>query len=144
MKVFHFDGSVSSCRRLKPMKSPLHCLITLFTISTLFTTRVFAGGSVSFEDQAVPLLKTQPSLLQFVQQSLDVAPVGVGIRLGKDFGDLAGKRITPFSFEARPKGAAGPFTLLLIVNSTEGMNDNNESAVTIEIRQLRNPSSKRP
>ncbi|MCX6847374.1 MAG: hypothetical protein NTY98_00480 [Verrucomicrobia bacterium] len=110
----------------------------------MFTTQVFAGGSVGFEDQAVPLLKTQPALLQFVQQSLDVAPVGSGVRLGKEFGESTGKRITPFSFEARPKGAAGPFSLLLIVYSPEGVNDNNQGAVTIEIRQLHNPSSKRP
>jgi hypothetical protein len=126
------------------MKRPRHSFLTLFAFFTLFTKGLLAGGSVSFEEQAVPLLQTQPVLLQFVQRSLDVAPVGSAIRLGKDFGDNTGKRITPFSFEARPKGTTGPFTLLLIVNSTEGMNDNNESAVTIEIRQLRNPSSKRP
>ena len=121
-----------------------HNLMALLSISILFTSGVFAGGSVSFEERAVPLLRTQPTLLQFVQQSLDIAPVGVGVRLGKDFGDLVGKRITPFSFEARPKGATGPYTLLLIVNSPEGMNDNNANTVTIEIRQLHNPTPKRP
>ena len=116
--------------------------MTIWSLNSLAV--LIAGGSVSFEEQAIPLLRTQPTLLQFVQQSLDVAAVGSGVRLGKDFGDNTGKRITPFRFEARPKGATGPYTLLLIVNSPEGMNNNNANTVTIEIQQLRNPTPKRP
>ena len=126
------------------MKSPKHSLLALFAILILSTNVLIAGGSVSFEEQAIPLLQTQPTLLQFVQQTLDVAAVGSGVRLGKDFGDNIGKRITPFRFEARPKGATGPYTLLLIVNSLEGMNNNNANTVTIEIQQLHNPTPKRP
>ena len=113
-------------------------------MSALFTSAVFAGGSVSFEERAIPLLRTQPALLRFVQQSLDVAPVGDAVRLGKQFGDRVGERITPFSFEARPKGADGPFTLLLIINSPEGMNNNDAATVTIEIRPLPHPVPKHP
>lgn len=118
------------------MKSTRRIFIAILATMALSVSIAFAGGSVSFEEAALPLLRTQPHLLRFIQQSLDVAPVGEGVRLGLNEGEQAGKRITPFQFEARPKGTNGPYTLILMIHSPEGMNITNSDTVSIEIRPL--------
>jgi len=110
-----------------------------FLILLASSFSALAGGSVGYEERAIPLLRTQPDLLRFVQQSLDVAPVGWGVRLGRDFGDRVGERIPPFHFEARPKGHKGPYTLVLTINDPKtGLSpgDATSTIVTIEIHQL--------
>ena len=117
----------------------------LLSLVSLAPTVTLAGGSVGFEDQAVPLLRREPELLRFVRDSLEVARVGGAVRLGKDFGERVGERITPFTFEARPKGSDGPYTLLLIINSPEGLSGGNSTnTVSIEIRPLPKTESKGP
>jgi hypothetical protein len=118
----------------------MRSLCQSIVIILILGTRALAGGSISFEENAVPLLRTEPELLRFVRQSLDVARVGDGVRLGRGFGDRQGSRVTPFTFEARPKGTNGPFTLLLIINSPDGMNNNQLNRVSIEIRPIRLPT----
>jgi len=119
---------------------PLHILFAAAFVSACLVVSAYAEGSITFADDALPVLRREPELLKFVQQSLDVAPGGWGVRLGRDFGADVGKRIPPFSFEARPKGQKGPYTLLLVINDPEtGMvsGDHSSTTVSIEILHLK-------
>jgi hypothetical protein len=84
--------------------------------------------------------------MKMLESGLDVAPAGMGLRLGAHFGDEAGKRISPFTFEARPKGTSGPYTLLLTIYSPEGASNGEQEATTvwIDIKPLHPPTAKTP
>jgi hypothetical protein len=94
---------------------------------------------VAWESDALPLLKQHPELLAMIEKSLDVWPVGGGVRLGKDFGDDQGKRIPPFEFDARLKGSMGPYNLLLIIHDPSGVSDGGTKGTWLEIRPQKTP-----
>ena len=125
---------VTSLMTHRPFQASFIAAALFFSIAS-----ARAGGSISFQDDAIPLLRRQPALLQFVQQTLDISPTGWGLRLGHDFGDRVGTRVPPFRFEARPKGQKGPYTLLLIINDPDtGFVDGKDTSTTsyLEIHPL--------
>lgn len=73
---------------------------------------------MDFDFHAKPLLQKSPALYNFVEETLDVSRTGDGVRLGKDAGPDEGKRIPPFTFEAKPKSYLGAFIFVLTIDET--------------------------
>jgi hypothetical protein len=97
------------------MRFKLLILITILPCS--FLSAQSQRGSLNFEDIA-PVLKQNPTVSSFIDKHLDVSNVGDAPRIG--YGDnpnLAGVRVSPYSFPAKPKGQKGEFTLELIIES---------------------------
>ncbi|HKP02039.1 MAG TPA: hypothetical protein VJU77_01640 [Chthoniobacterales bacterium] len=112
------------------MRSALTILLCLL-MSARFA---FGGGSVEWNFHALPILKKNPDLLKIITDSLDVAPTGNGVRLGKDAGEREGSRVPPFEFPARLKGASGPYTFTLVIHDSETNPGNRENKPWIELR----------
>ena len=78
---------------------------------------VRAGGSFFFTDLS-DLLAQQPTLARFIADHFDVAEAGSAPRIGSGVNkELAGIRIAPFQIDAKPKGAPGDFSLILIIDA---------------------------
>lgn len=79
---------------------------------------VRAGGSFSFEQDLLPLLKQQPVMAQWLTSSLDFDETGDAIRIGQNVNPrFGGLRVGPYTILARPKGAAGLFTFEVTVET---------------------------
>lgn len=101
------------------MKAHLLCWLTCLCV----VSHALAGGTIDWNFHALPILKKHPDLLAMIENALDVNPKGVGIRVGKDFGEEQGKRMAPFEFPARVKGSTGPYNLRLIIHDPSGATD---------------------
>ncbi|MDE1171857.1 MAG: hypothetical protein PW734_11745 [Verrucomicrobium sp.] len=73
------------------------------------------GGSVGFQEDAVPQLKKAPGLLDFVRKTLEVEDVGWAVNGGRTFTNRQGVPVLPYGFRAKPKGQHGAYTVLLVI-----------------------------
>ncbi|MGO9174819.1 MAG: hypothetical protein ACLQED_01550 [Desulfobaccales bacterium] len=77
----------------------------------------WAGGSFGFEDLR-PILNQQPVLAQWLTAGLDFDESGDAVRIGQNVNPrFGGRRVGPYVILAKPKGAAGPFTLEVTVET---------------------------
>jgi hypothetical protein len=82
--------------------------------------RLFAGGSIGWDDARSRILRDDASLIAWVEQAFDVRDVGGAMRVGRQAdgspaveGAQIGDRLPPFEFPAKPKGSSGDYTLYL-------------------------------
>ena len=71
----------------------------------------WADAKPDFDDDAKPILRSQPGLLQYVESRFEVKDTGQAKYPGDDDHPPA----PPYIFRARPLGSHGPFTLLLLI-----------------------------
>lgn len=71
----------------------------------------WADANPDFDDDAKPILKMQPGLLQYVESRFDVKDTGTA----KYPGDDDRPPEPPFIFRARPVGSHGPYNLRLLI-----------------------------
>jgi len=71
----------------------------------------WAGANPDFDDDAKPILKMQPGLLQYVESRFDVKDTGTA----KFPGDDDRRPGPPYIFRARPIGSHGPYNLRLLI-----------------------------
>ena len=71
----------------------------------------WADSNPDFDDDAKPILKMQPGLLQFVESRYDVKDTGTA----KFPGDDDRRPAPPYIFRARPLGSHGPYNLRLLI-----------------------------
>lgn len=84
---------------------------------------VQAGVSVSLQEDAFPFLKKDPSLLEFIQKSLEIENVGWAPNNGQSFtNSTGGARVLPYGFRAKPKGQSGPYTILVLLQQNDAGN----------------------
>ena len=77
----------------------------------------WAGGSFGFED-IQPILQQQPVLAQWLTGGLDFDETGDAVRIGQNVNPrFGGRRVGPYVILAKPKGASGPFTLEVTVET---------------------------
>ena len=77
----------------------------------------WAGGSFAFEDLQ-PILNQQPVVAKWLTGGLDFAETGDASRIGQNVNPrFGGRRIGPYVILAKPKGAAGAFTLEVTVET---------------------------
>jgi hypothetical protein len=87
----------------------------------LFTAhRLFAGGSISWDDARTRIRRDDRDLVAWVERTFDVRDVGGAVRVGKQAdgsptveGAQIGDRLPPFEFPAKPKGSSGEYILYL-------------------------------
>ncbi len=78
----------------------------------------WAGGSFAFEQDLLPILHQQPVLAQWLTGGLDFDQSGDAIRIGQNVNlRFGGLRVGPYVILAKPKGASGPFTLEVTVET---------------------------
>lgn len=110
----------------------LRNLFTLAAIVFLYQETAFAGGSLPFSDLK-ELLDQQPVLAKFISEHLDVAEIGTAQRVGGRVNEeLSGSRVAPYEFDAKPKGASGDFTLMLVIEAETSFLDANGKKVRVE------------
>ena len=83
-------------------------LIVAFFASPL---AAWAHSNPDFDDDAKPILKMQPGLLQYVESRFDVKDTGSAKYPGDDDRSPG----PPFIFRARPIGSDGPYNLRLLI-----------------------------
>jgi len=92
-----------------------HRLISFFPalIVALFALPLaaWADAKPDFDDDAKPILKMQPGLLQYVESKFDVKDTGIAKYPGDDDHPPG----PPFIFSARPMGSNGPYNLRLLI-----------------------------
>src|SRR5450631_4203138 len=71
----------------------------------------WAGANPDFDDDAKPILKMQPGLLQYVESRFEVKDTGTA----KFPGDDDRRPVPPYIFHARPVGSRGPYNLRLLI-----------------------------
>jgi hypothetical protein len=71
----------------------------------------WADANPDFDDDAKPILKMQPGLLQYVESRFDVKDTGTA----KYPGDDDRRPGPPYIFRARPLGSDGPYNLRLLI-----------------------------
>jgi len=71
----------------------------------------WAGTNPDFDDDAKPILRMQPGLLQYVESRFDIKDTGTA----KYPGDDDRRPGPPFIFRARPLGSSGPYNLRLLI-----------------------------
>lgn len=70
-----------------------------------------ADRNPDFDDDATPILRMQPGLLQYVKQNFEVKDTGTAKYPGND--DRRPR--PPYIFLAKPHGASGPYNLRLLI-----------------------------
>jgi len=92
-----------------------HGVISLSSalIVALFAVPLAASADANpdFDDDAKPILKRQPGLLQYVESRFDVKDTGTAKYPGDDDHPPG----PPFIFRARPVGSQGPYNLRLLI-----------------------------
>jgi hypothetical protein len=77
-----------------------------------------AGGSFSFEQDLLPILRRQPVIAKWLTGSLDFDQTGDAMRIGQNvMPQFGGRRVGPYVIAAKPKGVPGPFTLEVTVET---------------------------
>jgi len=71
----------------------------------------WADANPDFNDDAKPILRVQPNLIQEVESRYEVKDRG----MAKYPGDDDHRAMPPYIFEARPRGSNGPFNLRLLI-----------------------------
>ena len=91
-------------------------LVMAFLIS-LPGSAAWAGGSFAFEDLR-PILNQQPELAKWLTAGLEFDQADIAVRLGQNVNPrFGGLRLGPYVILAKPKGASGPFTLEVTVET---------------------------
>jgi hypothetical protein len=92
--------------------------LALVVFLSLAGGAAWAGGSFSFEQDLLPILNQQPVIAKWLTGGLDFDETGDAIRIGQNVNPrFGGRRIGPYVILAKPKGATGPFTLEVTVET---------------------------
>lgn len=87
--------------------------LTLYLASLASLT--LAGGSVA-QAELEPILGKLAPQWEELKAAYEIAEIGSGIRIGSQVNEhLGGMRVLPFSFQARPKGSTGEFTIVITI-----------------------------
>jgi hypothetical protein len=99
-----------------------------------------AGGSVS-QAELEPILGKLAPAWEALKVAYEISEIGSGLRIGSQVNEhLGGMRVLPFSFQARPKGGAGEFTIIITITgdnvftNSEGKIVELPDAVACELR----------
>ena len=93
------------------------CFLGMAVLVSLPGSSAWAGGSFAREDLR-PILDQQPVMAKWLTDGLNLPETGDALRLGQNVNRrFGGRRIGPYVILAKPKGAAGPFTLEVTVET---------------------------
>jgi hypothetical protein len=92
-------------------------IIKLIILMTLCVQSAIAGGSISWEDVKSRISKSDPVLVKVIENSFIVDRSGGAVRLGPQFGERHGERISPYEFGAEDKKAK--IRCVLVIEESE-------------------------
>jgi hypothetical protein len=93
------------------------CWLGMAVLVASLNSAAWAGGSFAFEDLQ-PIVNQQPVLAKWLTGGLEFAETGDAIRIGQNVNErFGGRRVGPYVILAKPKGASGPFTLEVTVET---------------------------
>ena len=94
------------------MKSRLFSLSSATALAFLAWPLVASADTrPDFEDDAKPILRVQPHLVQDVEARYEIRDTGMARVPGND----DHRPLPPYIFEAKPRGSQGPYTLRLLI-----------------------------
>jgi len=94
------------------MKPGVISFCSTLVVAFLATPMVaWADANPDFDDDAKPILRMQPGLLQYVESRFDIKDTGTA----KFPGDDDRRPAPPYIFRARPIGSSGPYNLRLLI-----------------------------
>ncbi|RUR67274.1 hypothetical protein EJP67_09380 [Variovorax guangxiensis] len=102
-----------------PFRKSRYSLI-LIVLAALFsaTTPARADGTVSFEQDVLPLIKARPAFEKFLLGTLKVTDAGSGTRISEQaMPHLGGARMGPYEFKATWHGPDGDVPVTLIIDT---------------------------
>jgi hypothetical protein len=92
-------------------------LLALALLISLPGSAVWAGGSFATED-LLPILQQAPVMAKWLTDGLEFDQTGDAVRIGQNVNPrFGGLRVGPYVILAKPKGASGPFTLEVTVET---------------------------
>jgi hypothetical protein len=92
-------------------------LLGMVILVSLPGSSAWAGGSFALEDLR-PILQQEPGLATWLIDGLEFAETGEAVRIGQNVNPrFGGLRLGPYVILAKPKGASGPFTLEVTVET---------------------------
>ena len=107
-------------------------MLALAALLTFSAASARAGGSFSV-DEFMLILEQQPAIAQWIADSLDLDETGTAMRIGQEVNpNLGGMRIGPYTILAKPKGADGPFTLELTMETQMDCLDDSGNSVEFD------------
>jgi hypothetical protein len=83
--------------------------VTLALVAAPLLVR--ADANPDFDDDATPILRVQPGLVEYIHHHFEVKDTGTA----KYPGDDDHRPLPPYIFRARPLGSHGPFNLRLLI-----------------------------
>jgi len=102
-----------------PFRKSRYSLI-LVVLAALFSaaTPARADGTVSFEQDVLPLIKARPAFEKFLLGTLKVTDAGSGTRISEQaMPHLGGARMGPYEFKATWHGPDGDVPVTLIIDT---------------------------
>jgi len=92
--------------------------LALALLLSLPGSMAWAGGSFSFEEDLLPILNQQPVIAKWLTGGLEFDQTGDAVRIGQNVNPrFGGLRVGPYVILAKPKGAAGSFSLEVTVET---------------------------
>jgi hypothetical protein len=109
-------------RLMKNMNANPPCFLrsVALVFFALLGATAHAEGSVGFQEDIVPILKTKPVFMKFILDTFQIKHRGNGwgIRIGNEaMPHLGGVRIGPYTFDATWHGPDGDTPITLVVNT---------------------------
>ena len=102
-----------------PFRKSRYSLI-LVVLAALFSaaTPARADGTVSFEQDVLPMIKARPAFEKFLLGTLKVTDAGSGTRISEQaMPHLGGARMGPYEFKATWHGPDGDVPVTLIIDT---------------------------
>ena len=107
----------------------LFCVI----IVLLFSIPLAGEGSFRVDTELEPLLNQQPQLKKLLYESFDMHWTGGANRIGQNVNErFGGRRIGPYKLQAKPKGAKGEYSFMLIFHTRYIFKDADGKNTTLE------------
>ena len=92
--------------------------LALALLLSLPGSMAWAGASFSFEEDLLPILNQQPVIAKWLTGGLEFDQTGDAVRIGQNVNPrFGGLRVGPYVILAKPKGAAGSFSLEVTVET---------------------------
>ena len=93
------------------------CWLALAVLVSFPGSAAWAGGSFALEE-LLPILQQEPVIGKWLTDGLEFDHTGDAVRLGQNVNPrFGGRRLGPYVILAKPKGAPGPFTLEVTVET---------------------------
>ncbi len=87
-------------------------------VLTLLAAHAWADGTVSFQSDVLPLLKTRPAFQAFMLEAFTVNDAGTGTRISDQaIPHLGGARIGPYKFNAIWHSPSGDKPVTLVIDT---------------------------